>query len=250
MVKKQEMERNMVKDWLLCDFHIHTNMSDGSFPLEDVVDMYGSKGFDVIAITDHIRDRHTLKEREEKKEPIGAIKEGEFKRYLSILWREAKRSWREYKMLLIPGAEITNDQRHYHILALDIKEYIDPSLPVEEIVKSIHNQQAIAVACHPDLKRGEDKNLSWHLWKNHERYKNLFDCWEIANRDDLFNAIGLKKFNYIANSDFHEPRHLYSWKTLIRAEKNVEAIKQAITENKNIGIHLFRRINNENFSDK
>jgi hypothetical protein len=62
----------------------------------------------------------------------------------------------------------------------------------------------------------------------------------VANRDDLFNVIGLKKFNYIANSDFHEPRHLYSWKTLIRCEKNTEAIKAGIRRNSGISIYLFR----------
>ncbi len=51
----------MRNSWLLCDFHIHTDMSDGSLPVDEVVDMYGSKGFDVISITDHILDSHTLK---------------------------------------------------------------------------------------------------------------------------------------------------------------------------------------------
>jgi len=38
-------------------------------------------------------------------------------------------------MLLIPGVEITNNKEHYHILAIDIKEYIDPTLPVEKLWK-------------------------------------------------------------------------------------------------------------------
>ena len=87
--------------------------------------------------------------------------------------------------------------------------------------------------------RTPDTNI--HLWKNHEKYAKLFDAWEVANRDDLFNVIGLKKFNYIANSDFHEKRHVYSWKSLIKAEKNIEAIKEAIRNNKNIAITLFRK---------
>jgi hypothetical protein len=62
----------------------------------------------------------------------------------------------------------------------------------------------------------------------------------VANRDDLFNVVGLKKFNYIANSDFHSPRHLYSWKTLLRCEKNVEAIKAATGSNHGLAIYLFR----------
>jgi hypothetical protein len=78
------------------------------------------------------------------------------------------------------------------------------------------------------------------LWKHHETFKALFDAWEVANRDDLFNVVGLKKFNYIANSDFHEKRHLYSWKTIIGCAKNGEAVKSAIRRNEAVSIYLFR----------
>lgn len=230
----------MRNSWLLCDFHIHTDMSDGSLPIEDIIDMYGNNGFDAISITDHVLDSKTLKEREEKKEAIEAIKEEKFKEYTGILWREAERAWKEYNMLVIPGVELTNNWKKYHILAIDIKDYIDPTLPVEKIVAEIHNQQAIAIACHPYHKANESSQPFIHLWRNHEKYRNLFDAWEVANRDDLFNIIGLNKFNHIANSDFHEPGHLYSWKSLIESEKNTEAVKLAIRENKNIAIYLFR----------
>ena len=41
--------------FLLCDFHVHTQWSDGRLSVAEVVDLYGSTGkFDVLAITDHI----------------------------------------------------------------------------------------------------------------------------------------------------------------------------------------------------
>ena len=46
------------------------------------------------------------------------------------------------------------------------------------------------------------------------------DAWEIANRNNIFNDIGLKRLPFIANSDFHKPKHIYSWKTLIHCEKD------------------------------
>lgn len=85
---------------------------------------------------------------------------------------------------------------------------------------------------------GEDPSV--YLWKNHERLATMFDAWEVANRDDLFNVVGLKKFNYIANSDFHEERHLLSWKTLLRCEKNIEAVKEAIRNNDRVSLFLYR----------
>jgi 3',5'-nucleoside bisphosphate phosphatase len=79
-----------------------------------------------------------------------------------------------------------------------------------------------------------------YLWQDHERYAVLFDVWEVANRDDLFNAVGLKKYNYIANGDFHTPNHLFSWKTLIHCPKNTQAIEQAGRDNTRVSLYLFR----------
>ncbi|HIQ10140.1 MAG TPA: phosphotransferase, partial [Euryarchaeota archaeon] len=207
----------------------------------EVVDLYGQHGVDVIAITDHILDEHTIRERERNGEPVKAVREDEFKDYLKLLWKEQKRAWKEYNMLLIPGTEITNNHDLYHILAIDVKEYVDPTLPVEEIVELVKDQNALVIAAHPDKKKTDERHLSWYLWEHQDRLRDLFDAWEVANRDDLFNSVGLKKYNYIANSDFHKREHLYSWKTLLRCEKNVEDVKEAIRRNEDVAIYLMRK---------
>ena len=51
----------------------------------------------------------------------------------------------------------------------------------------------------------------------------------------------LKPYPYVANSDFHKPRHLYSWKTLVRSEKQWMAIKQALRANIDVALTLFRK---------
>jgi predicted metal-dependent phosphoesterase TrpH len=231
----------MIGEWLLCDFHIHTKLSDGHLALSQVVDIYGGKRFDVICITDHILDPVTIEILESNGEELFGMTQDRCEEYLRLLSRERRRAWEEYRMLLVPGFEVTNDHEGYHILGIDVRAYVNPGLPVEGIIEAIHNQGGIAVACHPHHKESEPKYDSFYLWDRHEKYAPLFDAWEVANRDDLFNTIGLKKFNYIANSDFHERRHLYSWKTLIHADKNEESVKQAIRENGKIAIHLFRK---------
>jgi hypothetical protein len=45
---------------------------------------------------------------------------------------------------------------------------------------------------------------------------------------------------FIANSDFHKPKHIYSWKTLIHAAKDAEAIKDCIRRNEHVAITLYR----------
>jgi len=38
---------------LLCELHAHTTWSDGAFSIREICDLYGRRGFDVLAITDH-----------------------------------------------------------------------------------------------------------------------------------------------------------------------------------------------------
>ncbi len=226
--------------WLYCDFHIHTNWSDGHCSLKRVVELYGESGFDVIAVTDHVLDSGSINRSKKTASELFAVSREDFCRYQEALWMAARKSWEKYGMLLMPGIEITNNTDRYHILALDIKEYISPDLPVEEIIEKIRQQQGISVACHPYVRNHSGEEPSAHLWKNHERLAAMFDAWEVANRDDLFNVVGLKKFNYIANSDFHEERHLLSWKTLLRCDKNIEAVKEAIRNNDRVSLFLYR----------
>jgi predicted metal-dependent phosphoesterase TrpH len=230
----------MNEKWLLCDFHIHTTFSDGEVELDKVIDLYGEQGFDVIAITDHLVDDQYNSEYKRDHQATCFVEREWFREYLQRVWKEARRAWEQYSLLVLPSAEITNNTAGYHILGLDLKEYVDPGLSVEKIVRQVHAQGGVAVACHPHRKTKPNGRYLRYLWDNHQELSDLFDAWEVANRDDLFNVVGLKKFNYIANSDFHSPRHLYSWKTLLRCEKNPEAVKSAIRNNKAVSIYLFR----------
>jgi predicted metal-dependent phosphoesterase TrpH len=230
----------MAKEWLLCDFHIHTRFSDGALPLAEVVNLYGEHGFDAIGISDHIVDSQTMDERTGSGGESYWVAADRFTEYLQALWAEAKRAWEQFRMLVIPGAEICNNVEGYHILGVDLKAYIEADLSVEGIVGRIHQQGGIAIAPHPHRGYLHGTQEFMYLWNNHERFVDLFDAWEVANRDDLFNVVGLEKFNYIANSDFHEAHHLYSWKTLLRCEKNVEAIKAEIRSNSGVSIYLLR----------
>jgi hypothetical protein len=79
-----------------------------------------------------------------------------------------------------------------------------------------------------------------YLWDHRNELSDLVDVWEAGNGDDLFSVTSLKHFPYVANSDFHKPKHLYSWRTLVRCEKNWPAVKQALRANVDIALTLFR----------
>ena len=116
--------------FLLCDFHVHTRWSDGRLTLREVVDLYGrTKRFDVIAITDHILMERDLLARAARLVSLSrrqfSVTPDRFAAYLDDIAAEARRARRLYDMLVIPGAEITQNhirsKKNSHIVALNIQ---------------------------------------------------------------------------------------------------------------------------------
>ena len=236
--------------FLLCDFHVHTQWSDGRLTVRDVVDLYGRTGkFDVIAITDHILMKKDLLARVGRLATLGrrnfGVREENFDEYLDDVRAEGARAAREYGMLVIPGAEVTqnrlNGRKNSHIIALDVKQYISADQKADAILREIRRQDALSIACHPHHRTTRRIEISTcYLWDNRRDLAGLVDVWEAANRDDLFSVTSLKHYPYVANSDFHKAKHLYSWKTLVRCDKSWPAIKRALRQNVDVAVMLFR----------
>lgn len=228
---------------LLCDFHIHTKYSDGSVELRRTVDLFGQTGFDVIAITDHVVNGDSAFGKLAHRFRF-SINEQNFPVYMERLREEAERAWNKYGMLIIPGVEISKNylssEKSAHILIIDIKEFIPACWSYEKIFLAAKEQDALVVACHPHHSSEITTRDTLFLWNNRDKYAKYIDAWEIANRDDVFNVISLEKYPYIANSDFHKARHLYSWKTLLNCDKNVASVKRCIRHNRGVAITLFR----------
>jgi predicted metal-dependent phosphoesterase TrpH len=236
--------------FLLCDFHVHTRWSDGRLTIREVVDLYGRTGrFDVIAITDHILRRKDLLARAGRLATLGSrqfsLVEASFRNYLCEIAEEGRRARREYGLLVVPGAEITQNRirarQNAHIIALDIKEFISADQDAESILREIRRQDAVSIACHPHHRTTRRIEISTcNLWDHRKTLSNLVDVWEAANRDDLFSVTSLKHYPYVASSDFHKPKHLYSWKTLLRCRKDWESVKAALRANVDVAITLYR----------
>jgi UDP-N-acetylglucosamine:LPS N-acetylglucosamine transferase len=228
---------------LLCDFHMHSNYSDGKLSVPELVDFYGEHGFDCICITDHLADPKRL---------IGKLSvltnltlgQDQVEEYFEVIERERQRAWRRYKMIVMTGIEFNKDgytkKTSAHLLGIDLKAPIDASLEIPELIAQIHSQGGLAVASHPHIMKSEWGRNTLYFWENQEKYAPLLDAWEIANRNNIFNDVGLKRLPFIANSDLHKPKHIYSWKTLIYCEKNAEAIKDCVRRNEHVAITLYR----------
>ncbi len=228
---------------LLCDFHIHTNYSDGKLTVSEVVDFYGKHGFDCICITDHLADPRRLIGKLSRLVNL-TLAPSQLEEYFEVIDRERRRAMRRYGMLVMAGIEFNKDgltrKSSAHLLGVDLQDPIDPALDLEQTIAQIHSQGGLAIASHPHVMKSEWGKDTLLLWENQDTYVPLLDAWEIANRNNIFTPIGLKQLPFIANSDFHKPKHINSWKTLLHCEKDPAAIKQCIRDNRNVAITLFR----------
>jgi UDP-N-acetylglucosamine:LPS N-acetylglucosamine transferase/predicted metal-dependent phosphoesterase TrpH len=228
---------------LLCDFHIHTNYSDGKLTVPEVVDFYGRRGFDCICITDHLADPRRLIGKLSKLVNL-TVGPDQLDEYFEVIDRERRRAWRKYQMLVMAGIEFNKDgltkKTSAHLLGIDLKAPINPALDLPETIAEIHAQGGLAVASHPHIMKSEWGKNTLYLWENQDMFAPLIDAWEIANRNNIFTPVGLKRLAFLANSDFHKPKHIYSWKTLLHCHKDADSIKNCIRKNEHVAITLYR----------
>jgi len=242
-IRKSVRLRHLPKKLLLCDLHTHTTWSDGKLTVPELVDFYGQRGFDALCITDHLCDPKRLLGKLVNLTGM-VIPPGEVEAYFEEIEREKKRAWAKYDLMLMTGVEFNKDgytaRTSTHLLGVDLKRPIDPSLDLKQLIAEIHAQGGLAVASHPHEMKSEWGKDTLYLWEHVDEYAPLIDAWEVANRDDIFNPVGLKKLPFIAGSDFHKPKHIHSWKTLLFCEKEAEAIKHCIRVNRDVSITLYR----------
>lgn len=232
--------------FLLCDLHVHTRWSDGALTIRQVCDLYGRAGqVDVLAITDHILMERDWLARIGRAASLGgrrySVREQDFDAYLDEIRHEADRAMRLYGLLLVPGAEITQNhlraRKNSHILALGLTSWISADQDAEAILREIRRQGALSVACHPHHRTTTRFEISTcYLWDHRHELADLIDVWEVGNRRDLFSVTSLGPYPYIANSDFHRPGHLASWKTLLRADRNWPAVCAALRANVDVAV--------------
>lgn len=216
---------------LLSDLHIHSNWSDGKHSLSELVDLYGARGFRVIAITDHVCETKSL---------IGlaahwlnrSLTKEKFSDYIHELEMQAQRAWKQYKMLLLPGIEITKNtfrtQRSAHVLGIGVREWVDPDQNIESVLRSIKVQGAITVAAHPVFTLDPTYIPTLQLWKDRNLISGFIDAWEVASGPQIFDEVFHSGLPMIANSDLHYKKQIRSWKTLIAADCNEASVLRSI----------------------
>lgn len=224
----------------LADFHIHSTFSDGKLTIPEIVDLYGQRGFGAIAITDHLCEERTL---------IGlaarflqrTLTPATFPLYQNIIRSEAVRAWDQYRMVVIPGVELTQNtvrnSRSAHVLGLGVTEYIGAEPDAKDLARAIRAQGGLAIAAHPVNTQKREKQ-TYHLWDRREELRTEFDAWEVASGPHLFEEVLRSDLPRIASSDLHHPKQIRSWKTGLACERTQEAIFASIRSQK-ISFHFY-----------
>jgi predicted metal-dependent phosphoesterase TrpH len=213
---------------LLCELHAHTRWSDGVFTVTELVDLHGRSGFDVLGITDHVVRRD-----DPWRERIGlgfrSVDEGSWDEYLADVEREAARAWRTYGLLVIPGVELTfndKDPLHAaHAVALGLRSFVSLDDGIEEAMRTAAEAGAALVAAHP--YDGEPAPRSARLTQRFARDDSLRELahrFELFNRMQLFGWVADAGLPAVATGDFHRPEHLLGWKTLLPSRHEEEAV--------------------------
>jgi predicted metal-dependent phosphoesterase TrpH len=233
---------------LMGDFHVHSQWSDGRLSLSQLVDMYGERGFGVVAITDHLCEKKSIIDRAAHLLNKSLRKEN-FTHYMEKVQEEAERAWTKYRMVVLPGYEITknsfNHHRSAHILAIGITEYIDPELDIVFQARRIRELGGIAIAAHP-VDTGKIETQTRHLWDRREELKTEFDAWEVASGPVLFDPVMKSGLPMIASSDLHLPSQMTSWKTMLQCEKRADIILEAIRKQE-LEFRFYEAVSNKNF---
>jgi 3',5'-nucleoside bisphosphate phosphatase len=207
---------------LLCELHAHTTWSDGTLSLPELVDLYGSNGFDVLVVSDHVL-------RCDDPWPLGnpggsCVSELSFAAYLEAIQVEAERARATYDLLVIPGLELTyNDPQPDlagHAVAVGLRTFVSMDGGLGDAMSEARSSGAAIIAAHPHSPDHElSDRATRHIFREWRLLGGLIDRFELFNQREVFSWVANAGLPSVASGDFHRPEHLSSWKTLIPCDK-------------------------------
>lgn len=165
--------------WLCGDLHLHTEHSDGSFTLEETLQLARRAGLDFIALTDHNTSSQN--------EVSG--------------WRDG--------LLLIPGMELTTGRGHCNLYGVPDPLRDFRAVTAEQIQERL--SEARAAGAYISLNHPHDPDCGWH-WGfdvDHDWVEIWNGPWREANSHTLAwwqeQLAAGRRITAVAGSDTHRP---------------------------------------------
>jgi 3',5'-nucleoside bisphosphate phosphatase len=206
---------------LLSELHAHTTWSDGALGVGELVDLYGRRGFDVLAVTDH-----TVR----LDDPMpSSVDPWTWPAYAKCVRAEADRAAREYGMLVLLGLELTDNwadpDQSAHALAVGLADFISVEAGLTAALEKARDAGVAIVAAHPASREDPlPRRPTRRFHREHKALRHLVHRYELFNRNETFAWIAEDRLPPVATGDFHHAHHLPSWKTLLRCEQDEQAI--------------------------
>jgi hypothetical protein len=211
---------------LLAELHSHTTWSDGDLSVRELVELYGSAGFDVLCVSDHAyRDDDaviTPSARGVSADVHGA--------YLAEIEQEAARALERYGLLVIPGLELsyndTDPRRSAHAVAVGLREHPSLANGLAAALRGADAAGAALIGAHPDdaVDTTSRSHATLGFAVDPDGLGGLVHRFELFNRSQLFSWVAASGRASVACGDFHRPEHLGGWKTLIPCAHREDAI--------------------------
>ncbi len=212
---------------LLAELHAHTTWSDGALTPAELVDLYGSEGFDVLCITDHAL---RITSARNSAAPSRSVHAGNHAAYLKEIGREAARGLREYGLIVLPGLELTDNHPDpdlaAHALAIGLDRFVSVEDGIEAALAEAADAGAALVAAHPHDTESSSTpgRLTRRFARDRETLGPLVHRYELFNRTQLFRWVSDANLPHIATGDFHRHEHLAGWKTCVPCERDGQAV--------------------------
>jgi hypothetical protein len=214
---------------LLCELHSHTTWSDGSLTIRQLVDLHAAHEIDVLCVTDHVV-RSNDPWRVVEGVDVHAVDRASWGEYSAELEREARRAWGRYRLLLVPGLELTfNDVdpvKAAHAVAIGLRSFVSVEDGIAEAMKTAAGAGAAIVAAHP-FADGKPTSGNFRMTQRFAKdpgLRGLAHRFELFNRSNVFSWVAEAGLPAVAGGDFHHLEHLTGWRTLIPCAQSEEAI--------------------------
>jgi hypothetical protein len=212
---------------LLCELHAHTTWSDGELSLGEVVDLYGTAGFDVLCITDHVL-------RSDDPWPLRhgrpCVDATNVYAYLAELERERARALSAYGLLLVPGVELTyndpNPDRAAHAVAVGLHGLVTMDDGPVAAMEAARAAGAAILAAHPH-DFGPTPAVPFptrYFARRWRELSGLFDRAELFNAGQLFSWVAEAGLPAVACADLHRAEDFPGWTTLVPCEQDEQAL--------------------------
>lgn len=215
---------------LLCELHSHSTWSDGSFPLRELIDLYGANGFDVLCVSDHVVRSFDDPWSPPRMGVPDHVHAHNFDLYLAEVDSEAERALDLYGLLVIPGLELTyNDpdpRVSAHAVAVGLRSFVSVDEGIEPALVEARAAGAALIAAHPySARAAATSTRATALWEREwRRLHTLVDRFELVNRQETFDWVARVGLPAVASGDFHRLEHMATWKTALPCGQSEQAV--------------------------